>query len=189
MFRLFCKFVFWIWGWKVGPWNVEGLKKYVIIAIPHTSNWDFIIAIAVFSHLKIPLRFTIKDTWLKFPFGLIVKPLGAIGINRNKSLGMVDNMVNILNTTEGEMALVVTPEGTRKKVEKWKTGFYHIALKANVPIALGYADYAKKEAGVGKIFYPTGNMDQDLKEIIDFYKTVTPKHPECSSLSYDLIKQ
>lgn len=189
MFRLFCKFVFWIWGWKVGPWNVGELKKYVIIAVPHTSNWDFIIAIAVFSHLKIPLRFTIKQAWTKFPFGHIVKPLGAIGINRKKSLRMVDNMVDILNKAEGEMALVVTPEGTRSKVDKWKTGFYHIAVKANVPIALGYADYAKKEAGIGKIFYPTGDMKKDLKEIIDFYKNVTPKHPASSNVSYDLIRQ
>lgn len=187
MFRLVCKFIFWIWGWKIGPWNVGNLKKYVIIAVPHTSNWDFIIAIAVFSHLKLPIRFTIKNAWLKFPFGYIVKPLGAIGIDRSKNMGMVDNMVNIINQAPDSLALLVTPEGTRSKVEKWKTGFYHIAMKANVPIALGYTDYAKKEAGVGKMFYPTGNMDEDLKEIIDFYKTISPKNPENANIHYDII--
>ncbi|MFT6845177.1 MAG: 1-acyl-sn-glycerol-3-phosphate acyltransferase [Flavobacteriales bacterium] len=186
MFRLFCLFIFWIQGWKISNWNVGDLKKYVIIALPHTSNWDFIIAIAVFKHLKIPMKFTIKDSWLKFPFGHIVKPLGAIGIKRNLASGMVNYMADLITNHPTEIALVVTPEGTRSKVEKWKTGFYHIALKANLPIALGYVDYAKKEAGVAKLIYPSGDIKKDMEEIIAFYKTITPKHPEGSHLSNKL---
>ena len=95
---------------------------------------------------------------------------------------MVDAMAEMLIKNKN-MAIVVTPEGTRKAVKKWKTGFYHVALKANVPIALGYMDYAKKEAGVGKIIYPTGDRIADLTEIVNFYKNVSAKFPEKNSVN------
>lgn len=160
----------------------------VMVGAPHTSNWDFIYFLAAFDIMKIPVKFTIKKEWLKFPISLVMKPLGAVGIDRKpktpgaEKLSMVDAMANMLIENKN-MAIVVTPEGTRKAVKKWKTGFYRVALKANVPIALGYMDYAKKEAGVGKIVYPTGDMIADLTEIIAFYKNVTPKFPELNSVN------
>ena len=94
---------------------------------------------------------------------------------------MVDIMVQLLHDNPS-MAMLITPEGTRKAVKKWKTGFYRVALQANVPIALGYLDYAKKIAGVGKIIYPTGDMIADLTEIVNFYRTITPRYPELNSV-------
>lgn len=187
MFRLLCLFLFWVKGWKVGSWNVDGTKKYVITAMPHTSNWDFIFAIAVFSKLKIPVKFTIKKSWLKFPFGLIIKPLGAIGVDRSKSTGMVDYMADILKNSDEEMIIAVTPEGTRSRVDNLKAGFYHTALKAGVPIGVGYADYKKKEAGISKLIHLTGDKEKDLKEILAFCRTVTPKFPENTNMSDEVI--
>ena len=179
--------MFWLKGFKIEGWQVDGLKKYVIVAVPHTSNWDLIYAIAVFSILKVPLRFTIKDSWMRFPFHLIMKPLGAIGIDRSQRKGMVEHMADILQKTDAEMALLVTPEGTRSRVDRWKSGFYQVAQLARVPVALGFIDYKRKVAGIGKLVYITGDKQADLEEIVNFYSAITPKYPEKSYLGMDLL--
>ena len=177
------KFIFKLIGWKVDWTHADQCQHCVMIAAPHTSNWDFILMRLAFFILGIPMKATIKDFWTQFPFGLVIKPLGGIGINRRpKKTGeerpsMVDLMVDLLNTNE-RIAMIVTPEGTRSKRTKWKTGFYHTAVKANVPIAFGYLDFGKKVAGVGGLLHPTGDIDADMKTITAFYKTITPKHPE-----------
>jgi len=171
----------------VNPY-MEQCQHCVMVGAPHTSNWDFIYFLAAFDIMKIPVKFTIKKEWMKFPVSLVMKPLGAVSIDRTpkepgaEKISMVDAMAEMLIKNKN-MAIVVTPEGTRKAVKKWKTGFYHVALKANVPIALGYMDYAKKEAGVGKIIYPTGDRIADLTEIVNFYKNVSAKFPEKNSVN------
>jgi len=185
MLKLFSKFILFITGWKVVGEMPKELKKAVIIAAPHTSYWDFFYARLAFFVLKIPMKITIKKEVVNHPlFGWFVQSLGAIAIDRtpkqssfkNKK-SMVDAMVELIWERD-QLIMMVTPEGTRKKVKKWKSGFYRVAQQANVPIILGYLDYAKKHAGIGPVFYPTGNYDKDVEEIMDFYRTKTGKYPE-----------
>ena len=160
------------------------IKRYVLVGAPHTSNWDFIYGLATSHHMNLKnIHFTIKKEWLRFPFNLILKPLGAVGIDRSSKrageerLDMVDEMAKIFKSRD-KVTVVVTPEGTRKPVKRWKKGFYHVAQKANVPILLGYIDYEKKEVGVGKVIYPSGDIKKDMREIFDFYNTITPRYPD-----------
>lgn len=162
----------------------ENTPKSVMIAAPHTSNWDFFYARAAFFLLGIPVKTTIKKEAMFFPMNIILKFFGVIPVDRKKKTGglsrknsMVDAMVQLFEERE-ELVIMITPEGTRKYVPRWKTGFYHVAKKANVPIVLGYLDYKKKHAGIGPVVYPGDDIDQDLKTIMDFYRGVTGKYPE-----------
>lgn len=190
MGKLLAKFIFWFFGWKLDDHLKADFRKCVMLAVPHTSNWDLVFARAAFSLLNIPVRFTVKKEWLRFPFGGIMKALGAIGIDRSpKKAGeqrpsMTEAMIELFNG-RNELVVLVTPEGTRSLRTKWKTGFYHVAVGANVPIALGYLDYKNKIAGVGDVFMPTGNMKQDMKRIMDFYKPIQGKYPEKFSVDLD----
>ena len=173
----------WLMGWKVDPNVPEGVHRCVMIASPHTSNWDFPLARAAFAILKIPVRFTIKDSWFKFPFNLIFGPLGGIAINRKpKKEGeerpsMVESMAALFEGKK-ELVVLVTPEGTRSYREEWKSGFYHVAKLANVPVGLGYLDYKNKIAGVGKIVHLSDDMAADMKIIMEFYQDIAPKHKD-----------
>lgn len=184
---MLAKLIMKFFGWKVQENLPKGINYCVMIAAPHTSNWDFIFARATFSILKIPVRFTIKDSWFRFPFNLIFGPLGGIPINRRprKEGEERQSTVEAMSTLfEGkkELVVLVTPEGTRTYREEWKSGFYNVAKLANVPIALGYLDYKNKISGVGKLVYPSDNIEADMKEIMDFYRNIHPKHPERFSL-------
>ena len=117
-----------------------------------------------------------------FPLNLLLKSMGAIPIDRTPKKGlkkrsMVDAMVELFDTRD-QLVILVTPEGTRSYSKRWKTGFYHVAHQAGVPIVLGYLDYKKKHAGVGPMVYPTGNTEQDINEIKDFYRDKTARYPE-----------
>lgn len=173
-----------LFGWKLNDDFPKDLKRCVLIAAPHTSNWDFLFAIATFRIMKINMRFTIKDTWVKFPFSLISLPMGAISIDRSEKIegekrkSMVDYMISLFQKND-DLVLLVTAEGTRKRVDKWKSGFYYVAKNANVPIAMGYLDYKNKVAGIrNELFMPTDNIDNDMKEMMIFFSQWTPKHPE-----------
>jgi len=176
-----------IFGWKIDENFPKNLKRCVLIAVPHTSNWDFLFAIATFKIMKIDIKFTIKDTWVKFPFRLISLPLGAISIDRtNKKEGekrksMVEYMTELFSKNK-DLVLIVTAEGTRKRVENWKTGFYYVAKNANVPIALGYLDYDKKICGIREKLINPSDLETDMKEIMEFYSKSTPKIKENFSL-------
>ncbi len=196
MFKLFCKIIFWLKGWKLNENVPKEAQKCVVIAAPHTSNWDLIYTIAAFSRLNIPLRFTIKKEWMRFPFGIFLGSVGALGIDRSPKnpnsprKSMVEAMADLF-TNRDKIAAMVTPEGSRKKMTKWKTGFYYTALQANVPICLGYLDYAKKEAGIGKVVFPSGDFEKDFYEIMLFYSPIPAKYPELFALdeSYEELKQ
>jgi 1-acyl-sn-glycerol-3-phosphate acyltransferase len=174
-------------GWKIdNHWDLT-LDQCVMIAAPHTSNWDALYARLALKALGVNVRITIKDSYMKLPFGPFVRAMGGIGIDRRpKKEGeprpsMVDLMSDLFRTHQ-KLVMLVTPEGTRSKQEQWKTGFYHVAINAGVPIALAYMDYAKKTTGIGKIVYPTGNYEQDMAEIMDFYAGINPKYPELFSV-------
>ncbi len=182
-------------GWTVDDSIAKVPGKAVVIASPHTSNWDFPIARAAFSILRIPVKYTLKSEFMRFPLNLLFGPLGAIGIDRSpkkpgeKRRSMTAAMVDEFNKRD-KLSIMVTPEGTRSLRTKWKTGFYYIAVEAKVPIALGYLDFSKKIAGVGKVFYPTGDIEKDMKEITAFYKPIIGKFPEKFSidLRYDEVE-
>jgi 1-acyl-sn-glycerol-3-phosphate acyltransferase len=170
-------------GWEIdNHWPLD-LDQCVMIAAPHTSNWDALYARLALKALGVNVRLTIKDSYMKFPFGPFVRALGGIGIYRTpKAEGeprpsMVQVMTDLFKD-HPKLVMLVTPEATRAKQEQWKTGFYHVATGAGVPIALAYMDYAKKKTGVGKIVYPTGDYEKDMAEIMDFYSQINAKFPE-----------
>ncbi|MCS6819556.1 MAG: 1-acyl-sn-glycerol-3-phosphate acyltransferase [Chitinophagales bacterium] len=154
-----------------------------MVAAPHTSNMDFPLAMLCFFAMGIPVRFTIKKEWMRFPFNLVIGPLGGIAIDRSprqpgeQRRSMTEAMIDLFHQRK-ELVVLVTPEGTRSRNEKWKTGFYYVALGAKVPLALGYLDYEKKEAGVGMLFEPTGNIEADMQIIMDFYRDKKGRYPE-----------
>lgn len=180
---MIAKLILKILGWKVQENMPKGIDRCVMIASPHTSNWDFIIAKCAFVVMGIPLKYTIKDSWFKFPFNYIFGPMGGIPIDRSpkkpgeKRPSTVQAMTDLFSKYD-KLAVMVTPEGTRSLRTEWKTGFYYVAKNAGVPIGLGFLDYKEKLAGVGKLVYPSDDTEKDMKEIMAFYQTKNGKHPE-----------
>lgn len=168
---MFLKFM----GWRVEG-EIPDIKKFVIIAAPHTSNWDFPITLAVAFALKMKIYWMGKAAIFCWPFAAAVRWLGGIPIDRSKSHNVVEQSIQAFHKLE-KLILLVPPEGTRKKVSTWKTGFYHIARGANVPIVLGFLDYRRKVGGIGPIFHPTGHIEKDMQTIRAFYAAVTGKRP------------
>ncbi len=174
-------------GWEIDNHCPLELDQYVMIAAPHTSNWDALYARLGLKALGVNVRLTIKDSYMKLPFGPFVRAMGGIGIDRRpKAPGearpsMVQLMTDLFKT-HPKLVMLVTPEATRARQEQWKTGFYHVALNAGVPIALAYMDYAKKKTGVGKIVHPTSDFEKDMAEIMAFYAQVQAKFPESFSV-------
>jgi 1-acyl-sn-glycerol-3-phosphate acyltransferase len=171
---------------KVLGWRIEGEqpaeRKFVLIAAPHTSNWDAFYMIMVAFVFRINLYWMGKHTLFKGPFGVFSRFLGGIPINRSASFGMVDQSVKFLKNSS-DIVLAIPPEGTRKKVPYWKSGFYHIASGAGVPIVTGFLDYGSKRSGVGPSLIPSGDMASDYKILQDFYAPMAGKYPrETSSI-------
>jgi 1-acyl-sn-glycerol-3-phosphate acyltransferase len=164
-------------GWKIVGEVPPHIKKAVVIAAPHTSNWDFIYAMAIFRMSKLNVRYLIKKEMNFFPLSILLKNTGAIPVERNKKQKLTDQIIEKFNQCE-ELLVTVPAEGTRKRVEKWKSGFYYAALGANVPILPGYLDYKKKEGGFGLPIYPTGNVEEDLLKLKNFFAEKTGKYPE-----------
>ena len=170
-------------GWETDNHWPENLSQCVMIAAPHTSNWDALYARLALKALGVNVRLTIKDSYMQFPLGPFVRAMGGIGIDRRpKQAGeprpsMVQVMTDLFKQ-HPELVMLVTPEGTRARQEQWKTGFYYVAVNAGVPIALAYMDYKQKKAGVGKIIHPTGDFEEDMAEIMDFYAGIQAKFPK-----------
>ena len=164
-------------GWKITSVIPPGTKKCVIAVAPHTSYWDFVIGRLAYWLLGVKASFLIKKELFRFPFKGPLIRMGGIPVDRGRSSRMIAQVVEKFDNSES-LFIVITPEGTRKPVKQWKKGFYYIASQARVPIALGYLDYAKKEGGVGKVIFPDGDMEKQMKEIMEFYRDMTPKYPE-----------
>lgn len=155
-------------GWKVVG-SAPTAKKYVLIAAPHTSNYDFPLMIGAAFTLRMDVHWMGKSSLFQFPLGTIARWFGGIAIDRSRSNNTVDATVEVFKQRD-ELVVVIPPEGTRAKVTKWKSGFYHIAHQAGVPIILGYIDTATKTAGFGHSYTPTGDFEKDMVEIQAFYK-------------------
>lgn len=170
---------------RVFGWRMEGqfpdISKCVMIAAPHTSNWDLPIMLFFAFAFNTKLYFMVKDAVFFWPFGRFFRWLGGIPIDRRKPNGVVAQSVQAFHDNE-ELVLVVPPAGTRSKVRYWKTGFYRIAEGAGVPIVLGFLDYGRKVGGVGPVVIPTGDIEADMETIRSFYDGITAKYPERSSL-------
>ena len=152
-------------------------KKYVLIVAPHTSNWDFLLMFPVGLLLKRRGRFMIKHSVFVGPVGSVLRWLGGIAVERSSRHNFVQQMVDEFAQAE-EMVLIITPEGTRSPVPEWKRGFYHIAHEAGVPIVRCFLDTGRRRAGIWAPFYPTGQVEADLKKLRADYDQVIPRYPE-----------
>jgi len=168
---------------KITGWKTEGkapqIPKFVIIAAPHTSNWDFPYTLFTAFTLNLKIYWMGKDSLFRWPFGIFFKWLGGIPVDRSRSKNMVTNSIEQFNKND-QLALLVPPSGTRSLVTQWKTGFYHIANGAEVPILLGFLDFSRKVGGLGPVFTTTGEIEADMKIIRGFYADISGKYPEKS---------
>lgn len=154
-------------GWQIIE-KAPLLKQYVLIAAPHTTNWDLAVLLAAVLDSHSEVHWMGKKSLFPKPFRGFMRWLGGIAVDRSKNQNMVS--VSIAGYKQSsKWVLAIPPEGTRNKTERWKSGFYHIAVGAGVPIQLGWVDFAKKQIGYGETFYPSGNYEQDIKKIQAFY--------------------
>uniref|UniRef100_UPI004048444C 1-acyl-sn-glycerol-3-phosphate acyltransferase n=1 Tax=Polaribacter sp. TaxID=1920175 RepID=UPI004048444C len=175
---MFSKFIFTkILKWKLNNDFPNDLKKYVVIAAPHTSWQDFPIGILARNTSGIKINFIGKDSLFKGPFGFIFRSLGGTPVDRTKSNNLVEAIVQLFNSKD-EFRLALSPEGTRKKVTEWKTGFYYIAKGANVPVVMATLDFGRKEVKISEPYYLTDDKEKDFNYFKSFFKGVTAKNPE-----------
>ncbi len=162
---------------RLNGWTVEGAlpseaAKSVLIAAPHTSNWDLPYTLMVAFCLHLNIYWTGKASIFRWPFGAVMRWLGGIEVDRSKNNNLVSASAAAIVAADGPLQLVVPPEGTRGKTRHWKTGFYYIALEARVPIVMAYMDYERKVSGLGPIFKPSGDVEADMAEIKRFYAPI-----------------
>ncbi|WP_372758733.1 lysophospholipid acyltransferase family protein [Litorivivens sp.] len=166
---------------KVTGWRTVGeppqLDKYVLIAAPHTSNWDFLVMLPVVLKYKLDVHWVGKHTLFPFPIAWFVRWLGGIPINRTAVGNTVEQAADAFRRSE-KLVLLIAPEGTRGKVDRWKAGFYHIATRVELPIQLAFLDTKSKTVGFGPLVQTTGDYDVDLATIRDFYSDKQGIRPE-----------
>lgn len=159
-------------GWKVdisAPWT----DKCVICVAPHTSNWDFILGLFAYRSLGRRANFLMKKFWFFFPLKYLLKALGGIPVYRTeKGAGLTDQIIEDFKTRE-YLNLAVTPEGTRKATDKWRTGFLRIAIEAHVPVMLGVIDYASKTIIIRDEYNPSGDIARDMTYVSNYYGNFT----------------
>lgn len=178
MSRLFRKALVWFYRYK--GWSAFGEvpepRKFVLIAAPHTSNWDFVYFLGLTEDLGIMPHFMAKKSLFRWPWKNFMLDMGGVPVDRGSKQNYVQAMIDEFAKRK-EFMLTIAPEGTRGAVGKWKTGFYHIAMGAKVPLVVGMMDYAKKSGGLGPAIWPTGDFKADMAKIAEFYAKVTPRHP------------
>ncbi|MDR3195084.1 MAG: 1-acyl-sn-glycerol-3-phosphate acyltransferase [Tannerella sp.] len=163
-------------GWTMGS-SGNDMPKCVVCLAPHTSNFDFLVGQLFGVAIGRRTSFLIKKEWFFPPLGLLFRTMGGIPVNRGKHMSRTEQLAGEFRRRKS-FWLVITPEGTRRKVDEWKRGFYYIALKAQVPIQMAYIDYGRKELGIGTTFYPTGNADADIQTIRSYYRGMRGRHRE-----------
>lgn len=177
MFRLLALLSFKIFGWKIVGEFPKELKKYVVAVAPHTSNWDFLVGICARSILRMKnTKFLGKSSLFKPPFGWIFRALGGYPVDREHKHDMVEQVAALIRSQD-QFILGIAPEGTRKKVEKFKTGFYYIAKAAGIPIIPVGFDFLKREVILGKPLMPH-DFEKDMGTLKIFYRSITGKNPE-----------
>lgn len=170
------KIVLKILGWKLDV-TIPKEKKFILIGAPHTSNWDFPLALLTFWTLDVKIYWVAKIQMFRGPLHYFFTALGGIPVDRAASNGFIDQIAEKIKQTD-KMALAISPEGTRSRTKYWKSGFYYIAMAANIPIYLGYINYKHKTLGFKTVLYPSGDIEADMKIISDFYADIEGKRPE-----------
>ncbi len=169
-----------LWMWFSG-WDVVGQvppgRKFVLIGAPHTSNWDFPFGLAAVYIYRLKVSWMGKDSLFRKPFGGIMRWLGGVAINRDSPHGVVDQVAKQFRDSR-KLVVLITPSGTRKKRDYWKSGFYRIACAAQIPILCGYLDFSRKEICLGLSFVPTGEIKNDMERIREFYAGRRGKYHE-----------
>ncbi len=164
-------------GWQVQGTLPPEASKSVLIAAPHTSNWDLPYTLMLAFVLRLNVYWIGKASLFRWPFGPVMRWLGGIAVDRSRSNNLVAASAAALVNADGPTQLVIPPEGTRGKTRQWKTGFYYIALEARVPIVLAFVDYERKVGGLGPLFTPTGDVERDLAQIKLFYAPIKGRRP------------
>lgn len=175
------KFFFWLFRWKIIGDVPRNYKKYIIVVAPHSSNWDFIIGLAVRSILKFHSNFLGKEELFRPPFGKLFYWLGGYPVNRKHSEQLVDQVAGIFRKKE-QFVIAIAPEGTRKNVGRWKTGFYYIALKANIPIVMAGLDYPSRSVTFHAPFFPCGDFETDAAYMMKFFSGFRGKNKGVTSI-------
>lgn len=179
-----------IFGFRLISDFSEEMSNAVIIEAPHTSMWDFVLGRAGLWALGVRCHFFIKKELFFFPLNLILRSLGAVPVNRGyDGKSFFDNIIKELQKNQN-FSLIITPEGTRKKTNNWKKGYYYIAQKSRKPIFMAWIDYEKKTCGVNKQnkIVPSGDYEKDFAIVQEFYKNIRAKHPENFNLSKEYLK-
>jgi 1-acyl-sn-glycerol-3-phosphate acyltransferase len=163
-------------GWKLAG-SVPPFPKFVVLGAPHTSNWDLPIVLASAWAFGVRLRWMGKSELFGPATGWLFRALGGIPVDRKAPQGLVAQLVRVFADTD-RMVLMVPPDGTRATKAAWKSGFYHIALAAGVPVVASYADFARKQSGIAGFAIMTGDVGADMDAIRALYAGITPRHPE-----------
>ncbi|MEO6548297.1 MAG: 1-acyl-sn-glycerol-3-phosphate acyltransferase [Ferruginibacter sp.] len=174
LFKAYLKFT----GWKAVNKIPPGLRKFILVVGPHTSSWDIFMGFAFRSYLKLDyIKFIAKKELFNPPFGTFFRKLGGVAVDRASNNNFVDQVVNMFKANES-FAIAMSPEGTRKKIDRLRTGFYHIAKKAKIPIVLLAFDFGKKEFRFAEPFYTTDNELNDIRRVLLFFSEIKGKNPE-----------
>lgn len=177
------RFVRWllIRPYRWARWTAVGAapepRRFVLIAAPHTSNWDFVNFLGLTTDLGLRPHFMAKLSLFRWPLARFMRQMGGIPVDRGARADMVQQMVAEF-ARRREFILTVAPEGTRGRAKKWKTGFYHIALAAGVPLVVGIMDYRRRTGGLGPTIWPTGDFRADMEKVLEIYRSCVPKHPD-----------
>ncbi len=172
-------------GWRALG-EVPEPRRFIIIAAPHTSNWDFVNFLGLTADLGVRAHFMGKLSLFRWPIGGFMKQMGGVPVDRRGGGNVVEQMVAEFSR-RAEFMLTVAPEGTRGKTAKWRTGFYQIAVAAKVPLVVGMMDYGTKTGGLGPLIWPSGDFRSDMLKVLEVYRTCIPKFPERAVRSIDDI--
>lgn len=176
MLASICSFVLRLLGWQPEG-RTPAAKRFVLIAAPHTSNWDLGLLLAFGQVYGVRVSWMGKHTLFRGPMGWVMRKVGGVPVRRDRSNDLVSQMARVIEESDG-IALTVPAEGTRDYTSHWKSGFYHIARKAEVPVVLGFLDYARKRGGFGPEIILTGNVRDDMDEIRSFYSGKQGRYPD-----------
>lgn len=167
-------------GWSLDV-DLPAIDKYVAIAAPHTSNWDFLLGILAAWAIPIKISWLGKHSMFRWPYGWFFRAIGGVPVHRDGGKNYIQQMTELFRNAE-HLVLALAPEGTRSGTDHWKTGFHTIARAANVPIVMAYFDYPNKQMGIGGMFYPGDDIEADFRLIREYYKDRRGKNPEKESL-------
>jgi 1-acyl-sn-glycerol-3-phosphate acyltransferase len=176
MLKFFADLILKLAGWRIAV-TMPTAKKFVLIGAPHTSNWDFPLALLCFWSVQKPITWVAKKQLFTGPLKYFFSALGGIPVDRSAHSGFIQLIARAFDDSD-EMILCLAPEGTRAKADYWKSGFYYIAQTAKVPVCFGYIDYAKRTMGFAETIFPSGDIDKDFEQIKKFYQDITGKYPE-----------